>query len=259
MSEVPTIVSPLLAELPGVRHAFFTRQGGVSGGLFASLNTGRGSGDDPAHVAENRARAAAALGRSAGELSTCYQIHSARPVVVDAPLGEARPEGDAVVTGTPAVLCGALAADCAPVLIADPEARVVAAVHAGWRGALGGVVEAAVAAMTALGAAPARMRAAVGPCIGPASYEVGLEFLDAFTDAYGANARFFAAGARPDKRLFDLPGFVLARLGAAGVTLAAWTGHDTLADEARFFSNRRAVHRGERDYGRLLSAITLDP
>ena len=263
MSEVPTIVSPLLAELPGVRHAFFTRQGGVSAGLFASLNVGRGSGDDPVAVAENRARAAAALGRTASQLSTCYQIHSARPVVVGAPLGDARPEGDAVVTRTPGVLCGALAADCAPVLIADAQARVVAAVHAGWRGALAGVVEAAVAAMTTLGAAPARMRAAVGPCIGPASYEVGLEFEAAFTAADAANARFFAPGAqaetRAEKRLFDLPGFVLSRLAAAGVARAAWTGHDTLTDEARFFSNRRATHRGERDYGRLLSAITLDP
>ena len=258
MSDVPTFVSPLLADLPGVRHAFFTRQGGVSEGLFASLNVGRGSGDDPAVVAENRARAAAALGRTAAQLSTCYQIHSARPVVTDAPLGDARPEGDAVVTATPGVLCGALAADCAPVLIADPEARVVAAVHAGWRGALAGVVEAAVAAMATLGAAPNRMRAAVGPCIGPASYEVGLEFLDTFTAADGANARFFAPGASPEKRRFDLPGFVLARLAVAGVTRAAWTGHDTLTDEARFFSNRRATHRGERDYGRLLSAITLE-
>lgn len=258
MSEVPTIVSPLMAELPGVRHAFFTRQGGVSEGVFTSLNVGRGSGDDPAAVAENRTRAAAALGRTADELSTCYQIHSARPVVTETPLGAARPEGDAVVTRTPGVLCGALAADCAPVLIADPEARVVAAVHAGWRGALAGVVEAAVAAMTQLGASPGRMRAAVGPCIGPASYEVGLEFLEAFTAASAANARFFVAGARAEKRLFDLPAFVLSRLAAAGVTRAAWTGHDTLADEARFFSNRRAVHHGERDYGRLLSAITLE-
>ena len=258
MSEVPTIVSPLLAELPGVRHAFFTRQGGVSQGVFASLNTGRGSGDDAAAVAENRARAAAALGRTADQLSTCYQIHSAHPVVLDAPLGEARPEGDAVVTATPGVLCGALAADCAPVLIADPQARVVAAVHAGWRGALAGVVEAAVAAMGELGAMPERMRAAVGPCIGPPSYEVGLEFLDAFAAADADNARFFAPGARADKRLFDLPGFVLSRLAAAGVPRAEWTGHDTLTDEARFFSNRRAVHRGERDYGRLLSAITLE-
>jgi polyphenol oxidase len=258
MSDVPTIVSPLLDELPGVRHAFFTRQGGVSQGVFASLNTGRGSGDDAAAVAENRARAAAAVGRTPAELSTCYQIHSASPVVVDAPLGAARPEGDAIVTATTGVLCGALAADCAPVLIADPQARVVAAVHAGWRGALAGVVEAAVAAMAELGAAPERMRAAVGPCIGPASYEVGLEFLEAFVGADAANARFFTPGARADKRLFDLPGFVLSRLAAAGVPRAEWTGHDTLADEARFFSNRRAVHRGERDYGRLLSAITLE-
>jgi hypothetical protein len=258
VSEVPTIVSPLLGELPGVRHAFFTRQGGVSSGVFASLNAGRGSGDDPAAVAENRTRAAASLGRTAAELSTCYQIHSARPIVTDAPLGDVRPEGDAVVTAASGVLCGALAADCAPVLIADPDARVVAAVHAGWRGALAGVVEAAVAAMVGLGAAPARMRAAVGPCIGPASYEVGLEFLAAFEAADGANAGFFRPGAAPEKRRFDLPGFVLSRLAAAGVLRAEWTGHDTYPDEARFFSNRRAVHRGERDYGRLLSAITLD-
>jgi purine-nucleoside/S-methyl-5'-thioadenosine phosphorylase / adenosine deaminase len=258
VSEVPTIASPLLAALPGVRHAFFTREGGVSEGVFASLNIGRGSGDEPARVAENRARAAAALGRESSDLSTCYQIHSARPVVVDAPLGQARPEGDAVVTRTPGVLCGALAADCAPVLIADPQARVVAAVHAGWRGALAGVVEAAVAAMVSLGAAPARMSAAVGPCIGPASYEVGLEFQDAFLAADAGNARFFRPGALAEKRLFDLPGFVLSRLAAAGVPRAEWTGHDTLADAARFFSNRRALHRGERDYGRLLSAITLE-
>jgi hypothetical protein len=258
MSEVPVIISPLLEGLPGVRHGFFTRAGGVSEGVFASLNTGRGSGDDLERVAENRSRAARRLGREGADLSTCYQIHSARPVIADAAFGEARPEGDAVVTAAPGVLCGALAADCAPVLIAEPEARVVAAVHAGWRGALAGVVEAAVEAMVRLGAAPARMAAAVGPCIGPASYEVGLEFEETFVAADAANARFYAAGATPEKRLFDLPSFVLARLAAAGVTRAAWTGHDTYTDEARFFSNRRAVHRGERDYGRLLSAITLE-
>jgi hypothetical protein len=258
MSEVPTIVSPLLAALPGVRHAFFTRQGGVSEGVYASLNVGLGSRDDVGRVIQNRLLAAAALDQPLAALSTCYQLHSAHPVVAGAAFGETRPEGDAVVTRAPGVLCGALAADCAPVLIADADARVVAAVHAGWRGALAGVVEAAVAAMVALGAAPARMRAAVGPCIGPASYEVGLEFLDAFAAADGANARFFRPGATTDKRLFDLPGFVLSRLAAAGVPRAEWTGHDTLADEARFFSNRRAVHRGERDYGRLLSAIALD-
>jgi hypothetical protein len=258
MSEVPIIVSPLLGELAGVRHAFFTRQGGVSEGVYASLNTGPGSGDDAAKVAENRVRAARTLGRAAADLSTCFQIHSADPVVAASSFGEARPEGDAVVTRTPGVVCGALAADCAPVLIADPGARVVAAVHAGWRGALAGIVEAAVGAMTELGASPAGMTAAVGPCIGPASYEVGLEFLEAFAAAEAPNARFFRPGARPEKRLFDLPGFVLSRLEAAGVAHAEWTGHDTLADEDRFFSNRRAVHRGERDYGRLLSAITLE-
>jgi len=258
MSAVPTIASPLLSALPGVRHAFFTRQGGVSEGVYASLNVGRGSGDEPDRVAENRARAAAALALPAEALSTCYQIHSAQAVVADAPLGLARPQGDAVATRTPGVLCGALAADCAPVLIADADARVVAAVHAGWRGALAGVVEAAVAAMASLGASPARMRAAVGPCIGPASYEVGLEFLEAFVAADAGHARFFAPGAQPDKRLFDLPAFVLSRLDVAGVARAAWTGDDTYPDAARFFSNRRAAHRGERDYGRLLSAIVLE-
>ncbi|HEY1425771.1 MAG TPA: peptidoglycan editing factor PgeF [Caulobacteraceae bacterium] len=258
MNEVPTITSPLLSGAAGVRHAFFTRQGGVSQGVFASLNVGPGSGDDAGAVALNRARAAAALGRTLAKLSTCYQIHSAHPVVAKRPFGVARPEGDAVITGTPGVLCGALAADCAPVLIADTGARVVAAVHAGWRGALAGVVEAAISAMASLGASPARMSAAVGPCIGPDSYEVGLEFLDAFARADAANARFFKAGAAAEKRLFDLPGFVLSRLAAAGVPRAEWIGCDTYPDEARFFSNRRAVHRGEKDYGRLLSAITLE-
>ena len=258
MSVVPVLASPLLAGLPGVRHAFFTRQGGVSEGLFDSLNVGIGSGDDPAHVAENRVRAAAALGGGSEALATCYQIHSAIALVTDAPFA-VRPQADAVVTRTPGLICGALAADCAPVLIADPQARVVAAVHAGWRGALAGVVGAAVEAMSRLGADPARMRAAVGPCIGPASYEVGLEFLAAFTDADAANARFFAPGARPEKRLFDLPAYVLARLAAAGVARAEWVARDTLAEEAWFFSNRRAVHRGEGDYGRLLSAISLEP
>jgi hypothetical protein len=180
-------------------------------------------------------------------------------VTAETALGATLMQADAVATRTPGLICGALAADCAPVLIADPQARIVAAVHAGWRGALAGVVEAGVAAMAGLGADPARMVAAVGPCIGPASYEVGLEFLGAFTGADAANARFFAAGAGPQKRLFDLPGFVLARLAAAGVARAEWIGRDTLADEALFFSNRRATHRGERDYGRLLSAIVLTP
>ena len=259
MSQVPVLASPLLGDLPGVRHAFFTRQGGVSDGVFDSLNVGLGSGDDPRCVAENRHRAAGVLGGDAASLATCYQIHSAMTVTIDTPFGAERPWADAVVTGTPGLICGALAADCAPVLIADPEARIVAAVHAGWRGALAGVVGSAIDAMTWLGADPARMSAAVGPCIGPASYEVGLEFLEAFADADPGNARFFAPGVAADKRRFDLPAYVLSRLAAAGVAHAEWIGRDTLAEEDWFFSNRRAVHRGESDYGRLLSAISLEP
>jgi polyphenol oxidase len=259
MNEVPILTSPLLAELPGIRHAFFTRQGGVSEGVFDSLNVGLGSSDDALCVAENRDRAGRALGQDGAALLTCYQIHSAMAVTVDAPFDDVRPWADAIVAQTPRLVCGALAADCAPVLIADPQARIVAAVHAGWRGALAGVVGSAIDAMVWLGADPARMSAAVGPCIGPASYEVGLEFLDAFSEADAANARFFAPGVGADKRLFDLPAYVLSRLAAAGVARAEWIGRDTLAEADWFFSNRRAVHRGEADYGRLLSAITLEP
>ena len=257
MSQVPTLSSPLLAEAAGVRHGFFTRQGGVSEGLYASLNVGVGSGDDPVHVLENRLRAATALG--SGTLVTCYQVHSARAVHAASLWPGRPPEADGVVTETPDLVLGALAADCAPVLIADPEARVVAAVHAGWRGALAGVVGSAVARMAEVGGDPARMVAAVGPCIGPNSYEVGLEFLAAFIDADPANARFFASGASAEKRLFDLPAYVLSRLAEAGVTRAEWIGRDTYAEPDVFFSNRRALHRGERDYGRLLSAICLTP
>jgi YfiH family protein len=255
MTEVPTLTSPLLDSVAGVRHAFFTRQGGVSEGVYTSLNVGVGSGDDPVHVLKNRLRAAAMVGSDA--LVTCYQVHSAKAVHAVSPWLGAPPEADGVVTTTPGLVLGALAADCAPVLIADAEARVVGAVHAGWRGALAGIVGAAVARMRQQGGDPARMVAAIGPCIGPRSYEVGLEFLSAFTDANPANARFFAAGAGPEKRLFDLPAYVLARLAEAGVVRAEWIGRDTYAEPDLFFSNRRAVHRGEPDYGRLLSAITL--
>lgn len=256
MSPLPVLTSPLL-DLPGIRHGFFTRGGGVSTGVYASLNVGRGSGDDPADVVENRRRAAAHFGLPAEALSTAYQIHSTTALIADRPWGDQRPQGDGVLTVTPGVLCGALAADCAPVLLADPEARVVAALHAGWKGALGGIVGATVEAMAGLGAEPGRIAAVVGPCIGPASYEVGLEFLAAFETADPDHGRFFAAGAAAEKRLFDLPGFVLSRLGAAGVGASAWIGCDTCADEVRFFSNRRAFRRGEPDFGRLLSAIVL--
>ena len=256
MTDLPVITSPLLADLPGVRHAFFTRQGGASEGIYASLNHGLGSKDDVQRVQENRRRSAAHFGLPSERLLTAYQIHSPEAAIAREPWTE-RPRVDGVVTATPGLICGALAADCAPVLLADPQARVVAAAHAGWRGALGGVVESAIARMVELGAAAGRIVAAVGPCIGPPSYEVGLEFLASFETADPAYARFFAPGEVADKRLFDLPAFVLSRLRAAGVGACAWTGHDTVADPALFYSNRRAFRQGEPDYGRLLSAIVL--
>jgi hypothetical protein len=257
MSELEVLSSPLLAAQAGVRHGFFTRRGGVSQGIYASLNLGVGSNDDPARVAENRRRAAGYFGLEPARLLTGYQIHSATAMSVDGPWTAGPPQGDAIVTGAPGLACGALAADCAPVLIADAEAGVVAAAHAGWKGALGGVVAAAVAAMAALGGAPARMVAAVGPCIGPKSYEVGLEFFERFAAEAPGSERFFRPGAAADKRLFDLPAFVLGRLDQAGVGRSEWTGHDTYPDAERFYSNRRALHLGEPDYGRLLSAISL--
>lgn len=255
---VPVLQSPLLAEAAGVRHAFFTRKGGRSRGLYKSLNVGIGSKDDPGAVAENRARCAAAFNAESRALITCYQIHSATAVVARAPWAE-RPEADAVVTAAPGLVCGALAADCAPVLIADAEAGVVAAVHAGWKGALAGVVASAVQTMVGQGASAARMVAAVGPCIGPRSYEVGAEFRDRFHDKDPGFVRFFAPGGTKAHFLFDLPAFVLSRLEASGVARAEWIGRDTYAEPELFFSNRRAFKLQEADYGRLLSAIMLTP
>lgn len=254
---LPVVQSELLSALPGVRHAFFTRQGGVSKGIFDSLNVGRGSSDEAADVEENRARAAGWFGVMPDALNTCYQIHSARALTAEAPWGRYRPEGDGVVTNQRSVVCGALHADCAPVLIADPKARVVAAAHAGWKGALTGIVVETVSAMERLGAHRADMVAAVGPCISQASYEVGEEFEATFLEADPAHAAWFIAGA-PGKRQFDLPGFVLSRLSEAGVTQAEWVGRDTCAETELFYSNRRAFKQGEPDYGRLLSAIMLD-
>ena len=256
MSALPVLTSPLL-DVTGVRHAFFTRRGGVSEGIYTSLNVGLGSSDDPDAVRENRRRCAAHFG--ADEIVTAYQVHSATALVADGAWPAGPPQADAVVSGTTGVVCGALAADCAPVLICDPQARVVAAAHAGWKGALTGVVEAAVARMVSLGADRNRLRAAVGPCIGPQSYEVGIEFLERFTHFDRAYARFFAASEAPEKRMFDLPAFVLGRLHAAGVEACEWIGRDTCAEPDHFFSNRRAFKQAEPDYGRLLSAIVLEP
>jgi polyphenol oxidase len=253
-----TLKSSLLAEVAGVRHAFFTRQGGVSTGIYDSLNVGVGSKDGPEAVQENRARAAATLGVELSHLLTCYQIHSNVAVTAEGAFAQ-RPEADGIVTRTPGLACGALAADCAPILLADGDARVIASAHAGWKGALGGIVAATVEAMVAQGAARRRIVAAIGPCIGQASYEVGEEFMDRFSLEAPGSERFFAPGRTLEKRQFDLPGFVLQRLAEAGVERAEWTGQDTCADENLFFSNRRGFLRGEPDYGRLLSAIVLEP
>jgi len=241
--------------LAPIRHGFFGRGGGASSGIFAGLNCGAGSSDQAEAVAINRARAMAALGARPEALATLHQVHSARVVTLAAP-PEARAEADAMVTRSPGVVLGILTADCQPVLFADPEAGVIGAAHAGWRGALDGVLEATVGAMAALGARPARIRAVIGPTISQRAYEVGPEFLDRFRAEDPDSLRFFAAGAG-DRLQFDLPGYGLARLRAAGVGHAEWTGHCTYADPARFFSFRRTTHAREADYGRLLSAITL--
>ena len=255
MSLAP-ITHPLL-DKSGIRHGFFTRQGGVSTGLYEGLNAGVGSNDDPAAVAGNRRLIAGYLGGVPDDFAACYQIHSAVARVAEAGWKGERPEGDATVTARPGVICAVLTADCAPVLLADPEAGIVGAAHAGWKGALDGIVQATIAAMQSLGAEPRRMAAVIGPCIARASYEVGADFQDRFEQNDPGTARFFDPGPRPDKRMFDLPGFVLWRLEQAGVADAVWTGDDTRTDAVRFYSNRRAHLEGEADFGRLMSTISL--
>ena len=250
------ITHPLL-DMAGVRHGFFTRQGGVSTGLYEGLNTGVGSKDDPAAVIENRRRVAAWMGGQPDDLAACYQVHSAIARVAETGWKGERPEGDAAVSARPGVICAVLTADCAPVLLADPEAGVVAAAHAGWKGALGGIIHSTVQAMQALGAQPRRIVAVVGPTIAQASYEVGAEYQERFEHHDPGSGRFFLPGETADKRLFDLPGFVLWRLEQAGVGEAACTGDDTRADAARFYSNRRAYLAGEPDFGRMMSAVAL--
>jgi YfiH family protein len=251
------IAHELLAA-PGIRHGFFSREGGVSEGLFASLNCGYGSGDDVKRVAENRARAAARLTVAPERLVTCYQIHSAEVVAVETPWPrEAAPRADGMVTTAPGLALGVLAADCAPVLLADPSAGVIGACHAGWRGALAGILESTVEAMQRRGARREGIAAVVGPCIGGLSYEVGPEFPAPFLAADPADADLFKPAPRAGHLLFDLAGYVVRRLRRLGLGAVAATGGDTAAEEPRFFSYRRACLRGERDYGRLISAIAL--
>jgi YfiH family protein len=254
----PMITAQELARAAGVRHGFFTRLGGVSEGVYASLNCGFGSNDNPAHVAENRAIALRALGFSPQALVTAYQIHSADVVVAEEPWPPARaPKADGIVTRRPGLALGVLTADCAPVLLADAEAGVIGAAHAGWRGAIGGILEATARAMEKLGARLASTIAVIGPCIQQRSYEVGSDLREAVLAAERDGAELFRAGARSGKFQFDLPGFLIRRLRRLALGAVACVEADTCSDESRFFSYRRAVKRGEPDYGRELSAIAL--
>ncbi len=250
--------APSLAAIGGVQHGFFTRRGGVSSGIYASLNCGPGSRDDAANVTENRARVAELLGAEPGRLITIFQKHSADAVVADKPWQDGKvPEADAMVTATPGLAIGILTADCAPVLLCDGEARVIGAAHAGWRGALSGIVEATVAAMTKLGAKPERITAAIGPAISQKAYEVGADFVEQFLAGEPDSAAFFITDEGSGEPHFDLPGYVGERLARAGVGAITDLGLCTYCEETRLFSYRRSQHHGEGDYGRQISAILL--
>lgn len=253
------IRSPALERLAesGVRHGFFTRAGGVSEGIYKGLNAGVGSQDAGEHVAENRRRVAGWLGVTPERLLTLYQVHSADALVVREPFATPRPKADAMVTDRPGIALGVLAADCGPVLYADPQAGVIGAAHAGWKGALTGILEATIEAMERLGAKRGRIAAALGPSIGPENYEVGPEFVARFVAADPANDAYFSHSPNPGHAMFDLPRYTVDRLLRAGVEAAA-VGRCTYADEERFFSYRRATHRREPDYGRQISAIVLE-
>jgi len=243
--------------LPKLAHGFFGRLGGVSDGVYASLNCGPGSNDERSRVLENRRLALAELSPSA-RLVTLYQVHSGTAVTVTEPWDiPANPKADAMATGRPGIALGILTADCAPILFADPKARIIGAAHAGWGGALAGIAEAAIGAMESLGAKRADICAAIGPCIGQPAYEVGREFEARFAAADSQNRRFFAPGTRAGHWQFDLPAYVAHRLRAAGIESVETLSQCTYAGEGDFFSYRRATHRKEPDYGRQISAILL--
>lgn len=242
-------------DTPRIRHGFFTRQGGVSTGIYKSLNCGPGSSDEPENVRTNRHRVIAAL--EGGELATLHQVHSPDVYTVTGSMPAERPKADAMVTKTPGMILGILTADCGPVLFADNDARVIGAAHAGWKGAFTGVLENTVAAMEALGAKRERIVAVLGPCIAQASYEVGPEFIARLVEANSANARHFIPSMKPGHGMFDLPGYVMAQLARTHIKAAEAMGRDTCAEEGHFFSYRRTTLRGEADYGRQISAIAL--
>lgn len=253
----PTPLTDASLAATRARHGFFTRAGGVSTGLYAGLNCGNGSGDDAANVATNRARVASCLGVSRENLVTVYQVHSADVVPVTTPWGaEGPPKADALVTATPGMAIGVLTADCGPLLFADAGGSIVAAAHAGWKGALTGVGEAAIDAMVRLGARRDGIVAALGPTISQAAYEVGPEFVDRFVSAAATNADFFSPSPREGHAMFDLPGYIARRMNRTGIADFTDLAACTYADEDAFFSYRRATHRGEADYGRLIAAIT---
>jgi YfiH family protein len=250
--------SPLLSAIPGLRHAFFSREGGVSEGIYSGLNGGIGSQDDPAKVAENRRRMAERMGVAPEHFLTLHQIHSPDAIVATGPWeGGTRPRADAIVTRTEGLAIGATAADCGPILLVDPNARVIGAAHAGWKGALTGILESTVEAMEKLGAERSGIVAAIGPLIRQHSYEVGGEFVERFMNADAENALFFIPSERAGHSMFDLAGFIRMRLENAGVLMIDDTGVDTYSDE-RFYSYRRSVHRNEPDYGRHVHAIALE-
>lgn len=250
--------SKSLSAIPSVRHGFFTRLGGVSVGPFCSLNCSETGGDNPASVAQNRGFVAAQMGVESVNLITCRQVHSPLAhIVTGENVRQSKAEADALVTKEKALALGILTADCAPILFADAQAGVIAAAHAGWRGALGGVVEATLRAMEECGATREAVCAAIGPCIWQASYEVGPDFPAPFEEESPENPRFFRKAEKEGHFLFDLPGYVAAKLTKAGVTCVDPSLADTYADETHFFSYRRATKRGQKVEGRLISCIAL--
>lgn len=247
-----------LKGLPGIHHGFFTREGGTSEGIYAGLNCGFGSNDDGDKVQQNRARVALHLGANSPNVLTPYQIHSPEALIVDAPFPAGEfPRADALVTRTPRLPIAILTADCGPILFADPAARVVAAAHAGWRGAVGGIIASTLQAMKKLGARRARIHAALGPCITQPNYEVGEDFQRDLVARNSDYQRFFATPVPGEKPHFDLPAFILAELDRHGLASITYSGACTYADESRFFSFRRTTHREEPDYGRQISAILV--